>query len=574
MSSPRPDRRPFAGARTGFPIPSFPARARAGRIPGLLALVLLVLLPTWGSAQDRPLVSNEVTVSSQGAGITLEFEGGERFSADLRGGMLLLNGSEAGRYTPGDALDRAWRAILAEAIAADNGRAGTLLASWDPPGGLAGDAAASAEALRSGLRGALARPAASTLPAGAAPGTSTLQDPATNRSLLDILVQRPDRAVGLTQLLQSRDAADLDVRVGSDVRVETDDVVEGSLLVLEGNVEVEGRVTGDLLVLGGDLRLGEEARIDGDVRILDGRLLGQRDAVRGTLTELASEAPSAASLRSELESMRDEIRAEVERGLRDGVRETSGARQSRETRSSGGFFRNLVSGVGGLLQTAVTFALLLGIGMGILYFFPRHFEVVARTASHVPGRSLAVGWAGLLLSPFAWIFGIIFLTATIIGIPVMLLWLPLFWVALAAAVLFGFLVVSRNLGAWWVHRRDAYHPQGLDTEQPAARLGVGLVLLLASFAGASILEIGGPIFTIFQVFLVVVGSLAAVNVAAMGLGAVLLSRAGRDRRWTGGADDLGYGDDPFEPGPPFGPEPPFTPEPPSDSEEEAPHARA
>jgi len=541
-------------------------------MPGLVALALLVLLPSWGSAQDRPLVSNEVTVSNQGAGITLEFESGTRFSADLRGGTLLLNGAEAGRYTPGDALDRAWRALLAEAIAADNGRAGTLLAGWDPPGGLSGDAAASAEALRSGLRGALALPADSDLPAGAAPGSS-LQDSSQDRSILDILVQRPDRAVGLTQLLQSRDAASVDVRVGTDVRVEADEVLEGTLLVLEGNVEVDGRVTGDLLVLGGDLRLGEEARIDGDLRILDGRILGRREAVRGTLSELGSEAPSAASLRSELESMRDEIRAEVERGLRDGMRET-GSRPSREARSSGGFFRNLVSGVGGLLQTAVTFALLLGIGMGILYFFPRHFEVVARTATHVPGRSLAVGWAGLLLSPFAWIFGIIFLTATIIGIPVMLLWLPLFWVALAVAILFGFLVVSRNLGAWWVHRRDDFHPQGLDTEQPAARLGVGLVLLLAAFAGASLLEIGGPLFTVFQVLLVVMGSVAAVNVAAMGLGAVLLSRAGRDRRWTGGADDLGYGDDPFEPESPFAPGPPFAPEPPSATGEEAPRAGA
>jgi hypothetical protein len=541
-------------------------------MPGLVALALLVLLPSWGSAQDRPLVSNEVTVSNQGAGITLEFESGTRFSADLRGGTLLLNGAEAGRYTPGDALDRAWRALLAEAIAADNGRAGTLLARWDPPGGLSGDAAASAETLRSSLRGALALPSGSDLPAGAAPGSS-LQDSSQDRSILDILVQRPDRAVGLTQLLQSRDAASVDVRVGTDVRVEADEVLEGTLLVLEGNVEVDGRVTGDLLVLGGDLRLGEEARIDGDLRILDGRILGRREAVRGTLSELGSEAPSAASLRSELESMRDEIRAEVERGLRDGMRET-GSRPSREARSSGGFFRNLVSGVGGLLQTAVTFALLLGIGMGILYFFPRHFEVVARTATHVPGRSLAVGWAGLLLSPFAWIFGIIFLTATIIGIPVMLLWLPLFWVALAVAILFGFLVVSRNLGAWWVHRRDAFHPQGLDTEQPAARLGVGLVLLLAAFAGASLLEIGGPLFTVFQVLLVVMGSVAAVNVAAMGLGAVLLSRAGRDRRWTGGADDLGYGDDPFEPESPFAPGPPFAPEPPSATGEEAPRAGA
>jgi hypothetical protein len=568
MFNPRPDRRHATrppvlsrvrSSRSGSGVDRLRV-ARVGGISGFLALALLLLLPAWGEAQQRPVVSTEVTVSSQAAGVLLEFEGGEQFSAELRGGILRLDGSEAGRYTTGDALDRAWRALLAELISADNGRVGDLLASWAPPAGMAGDAQASAEALRSGLRGALALSTASGLPASAALDRPGSQDPARDRSLLEILLQRPDRALGLAQLLESMDAAGLDIRTGTDVRVDAGEVVEGSLLVLEGNVSVDGRVTGDILVLGGDLRLGDDARIEGDVRILEGQVLGWRGAVRGGITELTGESTPAASLRSEMEEMRAEIRAEVERGLRDGMRGTPGTRPSREARSSGGFFRNLASGVGGLLQTAVTFALLLGIGMGILYFFPRHFEVVARTATHVPGRSLAVGWAGLLLSPFAWIFGVIFLTATIIGIPVMLLWLPLFWVALALAILFGFLVVSRNLGAWWVHRRDAFHPQGLDTEQPAARLGVGLVLLLAAFAGASLLEIGGPLFKIFQVLLVVAGTLAAVNVAAMGLGAVLLSRAGRDRRWTGGADDLGYGGDPF------GPEVPFTPR------EEAPDA--
>ncbi|CAN5671125.1 hypothetical protein BH23GEM11_BH23GEM11_02420 [soil metagenome] len=543
MLSPRPD----LGAPRG------PTTQLAGVFSGLLLLFSLVAgagAPVGLSAQERPLVYNEVNVSGQGAGITLEFDDGDRLSLELRQGILLVNGVEAGRYTVGDALDREWRALLGQAIASDNGGVARLLASWNPPGGLSGNAASAAEALEARLGEALAAPAST---AGQAGGSAQpALDPATHGSLVDLLVRRPDRAEGLGRVLGDRQLGAMDVRVGSDVRVEADQRIEGSLLVVEASLRLDGRVGGDLLLLGGDVRLGDDAQVDGDLRILGGEVRGNRGAVEGRIRELDATPDSAASIPSAAD-----IRAEVERGIRDGMRASS-TPSTRSARSSGGFFRNFASGVGGLLQTAVTFALLLGIGVGILYFFPRHFEVVARTAAHVPGRSFAVGWAGLLLSPFVWIFGIVFFTATIIGIPVMLLWLPLFWVMLTAATLFGFLAVSRNLGSWWVNRRDSYHPQGIDTAQPAARLGVGLALLLVAFAAASIFEIGGPLFKIFQVLLVVIGSLLAVNAAAVGLGAALLSRAGRDRRWAGDVGDLGLGTDPFGPEHPFdGPDEPF-----------------
>ncbi|TVP44690.1 MAG: hypothetical protein EA350_11000 [Gemmatimonadales bacterium] len=540
MLSPQPDRTALQRLAT----------ALAGVISGVL-LLFVVAPPGDLSAQERPLVYNEVNVSGQAAGITLEFEDGDRLSVELREGVLLVNGAEAGRYAAGDALDRAWRALLGQAIASDNGGVSRLLASWNRPDGLSGNALAAAETMESRLGSALApRTSAATGQAGDPAQPS--MDPESHGALVDLLIRQPDRAQGLGRLLGTRQMDAMDVRVGSDVRVGADERIEGNLLVVEGDVRVDGRVDGDLLVLGGDLRLGSDARIGGDLRILGGSIRGNRGGVDGSIEELAAVSEPAGAMPTAAD-----IRAEVERGIRDGLRE-SPTRSTRTARSSGGFFRNLASGVGGLLQTAVSFALLLGIGVGILYFFPRHFEVVARTAAHVPGRSFAVGWAGLLLSPFVWIFGIVFFTATIIGIPVMLLWLPLFWVMLAAAVLFGFLAVSRNLGSWWVNRRNSYQPQGIDTAQPAARLGVGLVLLLVAFAGASILEIGGPLFGIFQVLLVVIGTLLAVNAAALGLGAALLSRAGRDRRWAGEVGDLGLGMDPFGPEDPFdGPAEPF-----------------
>jgi len=540
MLSPRPDR----GALRG-PILSF-----AGILSGLLLLIGAAAAPVSLSAQERPVVYNEVNVSGQAAGITLEFEDGEQLSIELRQGVLLVDGAEAGRYSVGDALDREWRALLGQAIASDNGGVSRLLASWRPPGGLSGNAASAAGTLEARLAEALATPPSATGQTGDAARPAL--DPGIHGSLVDLLVRRPDRAQGLGRLLGDRQTSAMDIRVGSDVRVEADERIDGSLLVVEGNVRLDGRVDGDLLLLGGDLRLGDDARVGGDLRILGGEIRGNRGAVDGSIRELEATPDPVAGIPSAAD-----IRAEVERGIRDGLRE-SPTRTTRSARTSGGFFRNLASGVGGLLQTAVSFALLLGIGVGILYFFPRHFEVVARTASHVPGRSFAVGWAGLLLSPFVWIFGIVFFAATIIGIPVMLLWLPLFWVMLAAAILFGFLAVSRNLGSWWVNRRDSFQPQGIDTAQPAARLGVGLALLMVAFAGASLLEIGGPLFRIFQVLLVVIGTLFAVNAAALGLGAALLSRAGRDRRWAGDVGDLGLGADPFGPEYPFdGPADPF-----------------
>jgi len=542
MLSPRPDRGALRGPTLSF----------AGIISGLLLLFVAAAAPVSLSAQERPPVYNEVNVSGQAAGIILEFEDGERFSVELRQGVLLVNGAEAGRYAVGDALDREWRALLGQAIASDNGGVARILASWSPPVGLGGNDASAAEALEARIGAALAAPPSAATAGQAGDTARPALDPEIHGSLVDLLVRRPDRAQGLGRLLGDRLTSALDIRVGSDVRVVADERIEGSLLVVEGNVRLDGRVDGDLLLLGGDLRLGDDARIGGDLRILGGEIRGNRGAVEGSIRELEATPDPAATIPSAAD-----IRAEVERGIRDGLRE-SPTRTTRSARASGGFFRNLASGIGGLLQTAVSFALLLGIGVGILYFFPRHFEVVARTAAHVPGRSFAVGWAGLLLSPFVWIFGIVFFTATIIGIPVMLLWLPLFWVTLAAALLFGFLAVSRNLGSWWVNRRDSYHPQGIDTAQPAARVGVGLVLLLVAFAGASLFEIGGPLFRIFHVLLVVIGTLLVMNAAALGLGAVLLSRAGRDRRWAGDIGDLGLGADPFGPEYPFdGPGDPF-----------------
>ncbi len=507
-----------------------------------------VRIGTEGGAQEgagtlRPVVFNEVGVSSQGASITLEFEGGDRTTLELRGGVVRVDGTETGRYTPGGALDRSWRALLGEAISADNGAVARLLAGWTPPADLSGAARDAAEALGEALQGAL-RPPTDMPPADGLPSAWGALDAAAERSLLGLLIQRPELAATVSSLLEGAELSELAVRSGSDVRVGAEERIEGSLLVLNGDLRVEGVIEGDAFVLNGTLRMEEEGRVLGMARVADGEFRGEEGAVGGGFRALS---PPRAPSPPEPPSVTD-LRREIEQGIRDGMRDAP----SRDARGRSGnrFFRNLASGVGGILQAGVSFLLLLGMGMGVLYFFPRHFEVVARTAAAAPGRSLVTGWAALLLSPVIWVFGIVFFAITIIGIPIMILWIPLFWVAMALATLVGVLALSRNVGTWWVRRGDTYQPQGLDPEQPAARMGIGLALLLVPFVVAGLFEIGGGLFAVFRGLALGAGFLVLISVAAAGLGATLLSRGGRDRRWSGPLDDLEYGEDPFEP---FGP---------------------
>lgn len=496
------------------------------------------------SQELRPVVFNEVAVSSQGASITLEFEGGVETTLELRGGVVRVDGSEVGRYTPGGPLDRSWRALLGEAITADNGAVARLLAGWTQPDDLSGSARDAADALGDALRNALRAPSTPS-PSEGLPAAWGALDRAAERSLLGLLIERPELAATVASLLEGAELSELEVRAGDDVRVGAEERIEGSLLVLNGDLRVEGTIEGDAFVLNGTLRLEEEGRILGMARVADGEFRGEESAVEGGFLALSPASPPAPPPPPTVA----DIRREIEQGIRDGMRDAS-PRESR-TRSGNRFFRNLVSGIGGVLQTGVSFLLLLGMGMGILYFFPRHFEVVARSAAAAPGRALATGWAALLLSPVIWVFGVVFFAITIIGIPVMILWLPLFWVALALATLVGFLALSRNIGTWWVRRGDTYQPQGLDPEQPAARMGIGLALLLSPFVVAALFDIGGGLFSIFRGLTLGVGVLLLLNVAAVGLGATLLSRGGRDRRWSGPLEDLDYGEDPF--GPPHPP---------------------
>ena len=101
---------------------------------GLLALALAgaAHADTVG-AQVRDVVSKEISVARSEASLRLELGGGERLDLTLRDGAALIDDRSVGSYEPGGPLDVAWRALLGQAVALENGALAIALRDWAPP---------------------------------------------------------------------------------------------------------------------------------------------------------------------------------------------------------------------------------------------------------------------------------------------------------------------------------------------------------------------------------------------------------------------------------------------------------
>lgn len=202
----------------------------------------------------------------------------------------------------------------------------------------------------------------------------------------------------------------------------------------------------------------------------------------------------------------------VERQL--GAREEIGAGMER-------LFRDVST----VLAVFVAFAMM---GFGAVFFARRYLEVVADTASHSFGRALIVGLLGqlLLLPTFAMmVVGLVF---TIVGILLVPFAVLAFVIAACVAALGGYLAIAHAIGEAVTRRRMA---RGAFVRAPNAYgyLFTGLVGLLGLWAAAALFGWAGPVVILFRVAASVVTWLAVT----VGLGAVLLSRAGLRENFTG-----------------------------------------
>lgn len=225
------------------------------------------------------------------------------------------------------------------------------------------------------------------------------------------------------------------------------------------------------------------------------------------------DADSLAKLESRLEEMQSRLQA---------------AESAREEHHESwtGPFRYIWRGLTGLIATLVMYAIVLALGFGTIYFGGRpHIEAVADAARRQTARSLLVGLAASFLVVPAFVLGILALVISIVGIPALLLFVPLFPIAVIVAGLLGYLGVAhaagkllaerRLSGGDWFSRGNSYY---------FVLTGVGL--LLAPFLAGHVIQMAGPWLGFMRGLLMFVAVVLTWFALTTGLGAVLLTRFG------------------------------------------------
>ncbi|MBW3552104.1 MAG: hypothetical protein KY466_01270 [Gemmatimonadetes bacterium] len=227
----------------------------------------------------------------------------------------------------------------------------------------------------------------------------------------------------------------------------------------------------------------------------------------------------------ELRGLRDEIRSELQTEIREELRRELRA-NSREFSSAWNRpLRHITRGIAGVFSTLMVYAILVGLGFLAVFFGRSYLEGIADTARNATLRAGLVGLAGGFLLAPAFILGTLALAISIVGIPLLLVWLPGFWVAAVLAAVGGFLAVAhgageafaerRFTGTEWFTRANSYY---------YVMTGVGLLLVL--YLAASVITMAGPWLGFIEGLLRFMAVMVTVIASLIGFGAVLLSRGG------------------------------------------------
>jgi hypothetical protein len=473
-----------------------------------------VALPGSAGAQLREIVTKTVSASASGASLELGLANDASLLVRLEDGEIIIDERVIGSYQAGDALDRAWRSLLGEAMTLEDGALAERLVGWSPS--LSGAVADAAREIDDALERTLqtTRPAADP-----APPRQTVAE-GSGSSLARLLVRSIGRLGGLQEALSGL-GEDFDVHVDEDVTVSRNEIVDGSLLVIGGTLTVEGRITGDAVVVGGALDVRDDGHIEGQVRLADTRVLRDNGEIGGGIIDLLDERRVVeAELRDRL---RDEIRAELRSDLRSELRDVTRGRDG-ETYSIMAPLRPIIRGVGGVLETLVLLFVLGLVGAGVFTFAGQNVDTIVEAARRAPGRAALVGFAGTFLLLPAWVLGVVLLAVSIVGIPLAIAWIPLFPLAAMLAALVGYIAVARVAGE---RLADSGYPwtAWIRKSNPILTLVGGLAALLMSFVASDVISIA-PFLGPLSGLLFALGVLITVFAVQVGFGAVLLTRAG------------------------------------------------
>lgn len=188
--------------------------------------------------------------------------------------------------------------------------------------------------------------------------------------------------------------------------------------------------------------------------------------------------------------------------------------------------RHVGRGISGIFAVLVTYAVLFGLGFAIVIFGGRKYiEGVADTVRAGLGRSFLVGLAGSFLLLPVFVLGVIVLAISIVGIPALLVWVPVFPIATLLAALLGFIGVAHAAGESWAERRY-YGSEWFTRANSYYFMATGLTLLASFFVAANVIRMAGPWLGFINAILTFLGIMVTFTAICIGFGAVLISRGG------------------------------------------------
>lgn len=317
------------------------------------------------------------------------------------------------------------------------------------------------------------------------------------------------------------------------------------VVVIGGDLDVRGEITGDAAVFGGDLTLSETGVILGDAVVTGGTIINQGGRVRGEMRTIDG---SGMDIAREIQRALGGVAAteEGERGREVTEREIR-SEERREGRRE--FWGDPIRrGMGGIISTIALGLVLAGLGAALVFYARPYLETVSDTVRGSALRSGATGLAASFLVVPAFVVLIVALAVSIVGIPFLLVAVPLYPLAVFGAAVFGLLAVSHAIGERTAEQ--SRQPFDLRYRNSYAYLLTGLAMLLTPHLAGHLIQMTG--FLSFIGTLLIIVTWAAIWVCAtVGLGAVILSRAGTRRTFAPAppstdfdADDF-FGDEPL-----------------------------
>ena len=293
---------------------------------------------------------------------------------------------------------------------------------------------------------------------------------------------------------------DFDIHLNDKNFVLSDEsIVDGTLVIVDGNASIAGVVKGNIVIVDGNLELLEGSSVLGKVWLVDAVLVNNSGSVEGGVVDILGDAHD---LKSET---RNQIHFEVKEKL--------------------GNDPDWDWPVLGLIGNLILIAVVGFIGVILVSFGGGHVDMIAETARRSPGRSVLAGFAGTVLLMPIWLLGFLALIISIIGIPLAIAWMPIFPIIVSLAFVIGYFSVARNAGEWlsdsgiqwtaWIQKSNSMHT-----------VFVGVFLFTLAFIAAAVISVVTS--SAFPTgVLILAGYVVTIAVSQIGFGAVLLTRAGR-----------------------------------------------